>query len=255
MNDSLINNTAVGDTTNHLVNGATNMLSSDITILNQFLFGLVPYIALTVMVVGSIIRYDREQYSWKTGSSQLLESKQLRRGSIPFHIGILAIFVGHFVGLLTPNAVWHALGVSASTKQLIAMGAGGFFGLICFYGMVILIVRRLTNVRVRASGTRMDIAILLVLFAQLILGLGSIFVSVGHLDGQEMLKLMSWAQSIVTFDPTTAAASIASVHWIYKLHILLGMVIFVLFPFSRLVHMLSVPMKYIGRNYQVVRRK
>jgi nitrate reductase gamma subunit len=239
MNDSLINNTAVGDTTNHLVNGATKMLSSDITILNQFLFGLVPYIALTVMVVGSIIRYDREQYSWKTGSSQLLESKQLRRGSIPFHIGILAIFVGHFVGLLTPNAVWHALGVSASTKQLIAMGAGGFFGLICFYGMVILIVRRLTNV----------------LFAQLILGLGSIFVSVGHLDGQEMLKLMSWAQSIVTFDPTTAAASIVSVHWIYKLHILLGMVIFVLFPFSRLVHMLSVPMKYIGRNYQVVRRK
>jgi nitrate reductase gamma subunit len=121
--------------------------------------------------------------------------------------------------------------------------------------MVILIVRRLTNVRVRASGTRMDIAILLVLFAQLILGLGSIFVSVGHLDGQEMLKLMSWAQSIVTFDPTTAAASIVSVHWIYKLHILLGMVIFVLFPLSRLVHMLSVPMKYIGRNYQVVRRK
>ena len=231
------------------------MLSSDINVLNQFLFGLVPYIAMTVMVVGSIIRYDREQYSWKTGSSQMLESKQLRRGSIPFHIGILAIFAGHFVGLLTPNVVWHALSVSAATKQLIAMGAGGVFGLICFYGMVILIVRRLTNARVRATGTRMDLAILLVLFAQLILGLGSIFVSVGHLDGQEMLKLMSWAQNIVTFDPTTAAASIASVHWIYKLHILLGMVIFVLFPFSRLVHMLSVPMKYIGRNYQVVRRK
>ena len=146
------------------------MLGSDITILNQFLFGLVPYIALTVMVVGSIIRYDREQYSWKTGSSQMLESKQLRRGSIPFHIGILAIFAGHFVGLLTPNAVWHALGVSASTKQLIAMGAGGFFGLICFYGMVILIKRRLTNPRVRATSTRMDIAILLVLFAQLDFG-------------------------------------------------------------------------------------
>ena len=167
----------------------------------------------------------------------------------------MAIFAGHFVGLLTPNVVWHTLGVSAPTKQLIAMGADGVFGLICFYGMVILIVRRLTNARVRVAGTRMDLAILLVLFAQLILGLGSIFVSVGHLDGQEMLKLMSWAQNIVTFDPTTAAASIASVHWIYKLHILLGMVIFVLFPFSRLVHMLSVPMKYIGRNYQVVRRK
>ena len=124
----------------------------------------------------------------------------------------MAIFAGHFVGLLTPNVVWHTLGVSAPTKQLIAMGADGVFGLICFYGMVILIVRRLTNARVRVAGTRMDLAILLVLFAQLILGLGSIFVSVGHLDGQEMLKLMSWAQNIVTFDPTTAAASIASVH-------------------------------------------
>lgn len=231
------------------------MLSSDINVLNQLLFGVVPYIAITVMFVGSIIRYDREQYSWKSGSSQMLESKQLRKGSIAFHIGILAIFVGHFVGLLTPSAVWHALGVSAPTKQLIAMGAGGFIGVICFYGMVILIKRRLTNPRVRATSTRMDIAILLVLFAQLILGLGSIFVSAGHLDGEEMLKLMSWAQNIVVFDPATAAASIASVHWIYKLHILLGMVIFVLFPFSRLVHMLSVPMKYIGRNYQVVRRK
>ena len=223
--------------------------------LNQLLFVIIPYIALTVFFIGSLIRYDRDQYTWKADSSQLLESKQLRRGSIPFHIGILAIFLGHFVGLLTPNEVWHLLGISAATKQLVAMGAGGLFGIICFYGMCILIVRRLTNPRILAISSKMDISILLLLFLQLIIGLASIFVSAGHMNGQEMLKLMSWAQNILTFDPSTAAASIASVHWIFKLHILVGMVIFILFPFSRLVHIWSVPVKYLRRNYQVVRSK
>ena len=229
--------------------------ASQVSDMNQLLFAVVPYIALTIFFVGSLVRYDRDQYTWKADSSQLLESKQLRRGSIPFHIGILAIFAGHFVGLLTPTEVWHVLGVSASTKQLIAMAAGGLFGVICFYGMCILIVRRLTNPRVRATSSAMDIGILLLLFLQLVVGLASIFVSAGHMDGEEMLKLMSWAQNILIFNPTTAAASIASVHWIYKLHILLGMGIFVLFPFSRLVHIWSVPVKYLRRNYQVVRSK
>jgi len=223
--------------------------------LNQLLFVIIPYIALTIFFIGSLVRYDRDQYTWKADSSQLLESKQLRRGSIPFHIGILAIFLGHFVGLLTPNEVWHLLGISAATKQLVAMAAGGLFGIICFYGICILIVRRLTNPRILATSSKMDISILLLLFLQLIIGLASIFVSAGHLDGQEMLKLMSWAQNILTFDPATAAASIAPVHWIFKLHILLGMVIFILFPFSRLVHIWSVPVKYLRRNYQIVRSK
>ena len=229
--------------------------ASQVSDMNQLLFAIVPYIALTIFFVGSLVRYDRDQYTWKADSSQLLESKQLRRGSIPFHLGILAIFAGHFVGLLTPTEVWHMLGVSASTKQLIAMAAGGLFGVICFYGMCILIVRRLTNPRVRATSSAMDIGILLLLFLQLVVGLASIFVSAGHMDGEEMLKLMSWAQNILIFNPTTAAASIASVHWICKLHILLGMGIFVLFPFSRLVHIWSVPVKYLRRNYQVVRSK
>ena len=223
--------------------------------VNHFLFGLYPYIALTVFIVGSLIRYDREQYTWKASSSQLLESKQLKRGSRPFHIGIIMVLLGHFVGLLTPHEVWHVLGVSAEFKQLIAMGMGGFFGLICLYGLVILIQRRLTNPRVRATSSSMDIAILLLIALQLVLGLMSIFVSAGHLDGSEMLLLMSWAQNIVTFDGVQASESIASVHWIFKLHVLLGMTLFLLFPFSRLVHIWSVPLKYFTRNYQVVRSK
>lgn len=223
--------------------------------LNMIAFGIFPYIAVIVCFVATWVRYDREQYTWKASSSQLLESKMLKRGSKPFHIGIIMVLMGHFVGLLTPVEVWHFLGIHAEFKQLIAMGMGGFFGLICLYGMVILIVRRLTNPRVRASSSTMDIVVLLMLFVQLLLGLSSIFVSAHHLDGSEMLMLMSWAQNFVTFDALAAAQSIEHVHWIYKLHVFFGMTLFVAFPFSRLVHIASVPVKYVGRNYQVVRKK
>lgn len=223
--------------------------------LNTFFFGIYPYIALAVMVIGTWIRYDREQFTWKTSSSQLLEKKQLRRGSIAFHIGILAIFAYHFVGLLTPSEVWHVLGISTSAKQIIAIVAGGVAGVICFYGLTILIVRRLNNPRIRANSSTMDIAILLLLYAQLILGLLSIFVSLDHLDGSTMVLLMTWAQNTLTFDAATAAAAMTDVHWIFKLHVTLGLTIFLLFPFTRLVHMLSVPMQYLRRQHQVVRQK
>lgn len=223
--------------------------------LNTFFFGIYPYIALAVMIIGTWMRYDREQFTWKTSSSQLLEKKQLRRGSIAFHIGILAIFAGHFVGLLTPGEVWHVLGISAGTKQLIAIVAGGLAGIVCFYGMTILIVRRLKNPRIRANSSTMDITILLLLYAQLILGLLSIFVSLGHMDGSTMLLLMSWAQNTLTFDATTAVAAMTDVHWIFKLHITLGLTIFLVFPFTRLVHMFSVPVQYLRRQHQIVRQK
>lgn len=223
--------------------------------MNQFLFGIYPYIALTVFVVGTLIRYDREQYTWKTGSSQLLESKMLRKGSLPFHVGIIMVLSGHFVGLLTPHQVWDFLGITAPMKQVFAMAMGGIFGLLCLYGLVILIMRRMGNDRVRATSSNMDIALLFILLAQLVLGLISIIVSAGHLDGTEMLKLMSWAQNLVILNGSVAATAIADVHIIFKLHIILGMSLFLIFPFSRLVHIWSVPVGYFRRSYQIVRKK
>lgn len=223
--------------------------------LNHLLFGLYPYIAFTIFLVGSLVRYDREQYTWKASSSQMLESKKLRRGSVPFHVGIIAVLCGHFVGLLTPHQVWDFLGVTAALKQKVAMGMGGVFGLLCLYGLTILILRRLGNDRIRATTSTMDLVVLFMLLAQLCLGLISIFVSAGHMDGGEMLKLMHWAQSIVVLNAAEAAASMESVHIIFKLHIFLGMSLFVIFPFSRLVHIWSVPVKYLSRNYQVVRTR
>jgi nitrate reductase gamma subunit len=222
--------------------------------LYQIFFGYYPYVALSVFLVGSLVRFDHGQYTWRSGSSQLLRKKTLRVGSICFHLGILAIFGGHFVGLLTPKEVYHAVGLSTEVKQLLAMAAGGIFGLVCLLGMTLLIWRRLADPRIRATSSAMDIAILLILYAQLILGLSTIVVSTHHLDGSVMVALAEWAQRIVTLRGG-AAELVVPVHWIYKAHILLGLTIVVLFPFSRLVHIWSAPIWYVARPYQVVRRR
>jgi nitrate reductase gamma subunit len=224
--------------------------------LNQFLFGIYPYLALAVFFVGSLVRFDRDQYTWKSDSSQLLRAGQLRWGSNLFHIGILGIFFGHLVGLLTPLAIWHALGVTAPAKQLLAVVAGGAAGALCLVGLILLIHRRLFEPRIRATSRPMDMAVLLLLLAQLLLGLFSIAVSVQHLDGEEMIKLMTWAQHIVTFRGD-AAGNVADVALVFKLHLVLGMTIFLIFPFSRLVHIWSgfAAVTYLARAYQVVRSR
>lgn len=222
--------------------------------MNQILFGLYPYVAIAVFLVGSLIRFDREQYTWRSGSSQLLRRRMLVVGSNCFHVGVLVVLAGHFVGLLTPHEIYTSLGLSVANKQLLAMGVGGVFGVVCLVGLALLLYRRLADPRIRATSSVMDIVILLLLAAQLLLGLSSIFVSAQHLDGGEMLKLSAWAQHLVTLQ-SDAAAEIADVNPIFKLHILLGLTIFLVFPFSRLVHIWSAPVGYVGRPYQLVRRR
>ncbi|WP_333876902.1 respiratory nitrate reductase subunit gamma [Methylobacter sp.] len=222
--------------------------------LNTLLFGYYPYIAISVFFIGSLARYDRDQYTWRTGSSQFLRAKELRLGSNLFHIGILLLFVGHFVGLLTPPAVYHALGLSTSAKQILAVVAGGVFGGVCLRGIIILIRRRLTDARIRATSSRMDIFILLLIGVQLALGLMTLPISLYHYDGANMLLLAEWAQRIVTFR-SGAADQISEIGFIFKLHLFLGQTLFLVFPFSRLVHVWSVPLGYVTRPYQVVRRR
>ncbi len=224
--------------------------------MHQFLFGVFPYIALSVLLIGSIARYERDPFTWKTSSSQLLRRKQLMLGSILFHIGVLIIFFGHLGGLLTPIWVFDMLGVSHGAKQTLAVIAGGVAGVLALIGGLLLAHRRLADPRVRATSTVADTGILLILMLQLVLGLGTIVVSLGHLDGHEMTKFMSWAQGIFTFDGA-AASYIADVHPLFKAHLVLGLAIFVLFPFTRLVHMLSAPVRYVfaRKGYQIVRSR
>ncbi|WP_374526724.1 respiratory nitrate reductase subunit gamma [Novosphingobium sp.] len=223
--------------------------------IHHLLFGIYPYIALAVLAVGSVIRYDREPYSWRAGSSQLLRRKQLIVGSVLFHLGVLMIFAGHVVGLLTPIAVFDALGVSHSAKQLLAIVAGGFAGLLGITGATMLIHRRFFDPRVRAASSFADNMIILLLWAQLALGLGTIPLSLQHLDGHEMVKFMTWAQGIFTFR-SGAADQIRDAALVFKLHLFMGLTILLLFPFTRLVHMLSAPVRYVWRpGYQVVRSR
>ena len=224
--------------------------------LNQFLFGIYPYLALAVFLLGSLIRFDREQYTWKSDSSQLLRHGQLRWGSNLFHLGILGIFFGHLAGLLTPVTVWHALGVSAGAKQWLAIVAGGVFGAMCLVGVVLLLHRRLADPRIRSTSKTGDIVVLVLFLAQLLLGLFSITVSLQHLDGSEMLKFMEWAQRIVTLRGG-AADLVANASWVFKAHLVLGLTIFLIFPFTRLVHIWSgfASVLYLFRPYQIVRQR
>ena len=222
--------------------------------LDQFLFGIYPYLAMVIFLLGSLIRFEREQYSWKSESSQVLYKGSLRLGNNLFHIGIIGLFFGHLVGLLTPVIVWDTLGVSHTAKQLTAMIAGGIMGALCLIGLLLLLARRLGNARLAANTTWRDKLVLLWLIVTVILGLSTIFVSANHLDGEEMVALMNWAQHIVTFRGG-AAAFIAHASWVFKLHLFMGISVFVIFPFTRLVHAWSGfgSVTYLGRSWQLVR--
>jgi nitrate reductase gamma subunit len=223
--------------------------------LDNFLFGIYPYICLSVFFLGSLVRFDRDQYTWKSDSSQLLRPGQLRWGSNLFHVGVLFLFFGHSFGMLTPHFLYEPF-ISAGHKQLVAMVSGGLFGLFGFIGVSLLLHRRLSDDRIRANSKTSDIVLLVLLWLQLALGLATIPLSAQHLDGSMMMKLAGWAQSIMTFQ-AGAPALLAEAGFVFKMHMFLGMSIFLIFPFTRLVHVWSGfgAVAYLVRPYQVVRSR
>ena len=223
--------------------------------LHNFLFVVYPYICLAVVLMGSLARFDRDQYTWKSDSSQLLRSGQLRWGSNLFHIGILFLLFGHTVGLLTPHFMYEWL-ITAPQKQMLAIVSGGVAGVVCFIGLTLLLHRRIADPRIRRTSHRTDLAILVILWVQLVLGLATLPASFSHrADASAMLVLADWAQRIVTFRPD--AAGLVALDWPFKVHMVLGMTIFLLFPFSRLVHVWSglASVAYLARPYQWVRSR
>lgn len=222
--------------------------------IHSFFFSVYPYICTTVFLVGSLIRFDRDQYTWKSDSSQLLRTGQLRWGSNLFHIGILFLFFGHFIGLLTPHVLYQHF-ITPQAKQLVAIYSGGAAGLLCFIGLSLLIHRRVFDPRIRLTSHRTDLMILVVLWVQLVIGLLTLPFSFMHSDGSAMLQLSEWAQRIVTFRPDDTV--LYGLNWPYKIHLVLGMTIFLLFPFSRLVHVWSGfgTLAYVFRPKQIVRSR
>lgn len=221
--------------------------------LNNFFFNIYPYLCGTVFLIGSWLRYDYGQYSWRAGSSQILEKKLLRIASPLFHVGILGIIAGHAFGMLTPHWMYESF-LPVPVKQQMAMWAGGACGVMTLIGGGMLLYRRLSNERVRAASSFGDIMIIALLVIQCALGLSTIPFSAQHMDGSEMMKLVGWAQSVVTFHGG-AAAHLEGVAFIFRVHLVLGMTLFLLFPFCRLVHIWSAPVEYLTRRYQLVRNR
>lgn len=222
--------------------------------LQIFLFGVYPYIALAIAIVGTWVRFDLSQYSWKTGSSQMLRTKNMRWASNLFHVGIIIVLLGHFFGLLTPHIFYDRF-ISAGNKQILAVVVGGIAGAFCWIGLVMLMWRRFTDDRISNTSNFSDKLVLVILFVQLTLGMITIFTSAQHLDGLTMLNFAGWAQDITVLRPLQAAARIEQADLIYQLHMALGITIIMIFPFTRLIHIVSAPIWYFGRRYQIVRQK
>lgn len=222
------------------------------------IFGVMPYVALTVLLVGSIARYERDPFTWKSSSSQLLRRKQLVWGSILFHVGIITVFFGHLVGLFTPVWVLDALGIPYWLKQWMAVLIGGPAGIVALIGCTILLHRRLFDSRILVTSSYPDIIIMVLIWLQLVIGLLTITQTLQHMDGAEMVRFMNWSQSVLTWN-INAWSTLVDVHWLYRLHIFLGLLITILFPFTRLVHMISgfaAPVRYLMRSgYQIVRSR
>ena len=224
--------------------------------LQEFIFGAYPYLAGTIFLAGSWLRFDREQYTWKSDSTQLLSGSGMRVASNLFHVGIIAIFFGHLFGMLLPHSVFTGMGVSDLGHQYIAIVAGVIFGTMTFIGGLMLLIRRMTNARVIAAGRSRDVFTIFWLVLTVTMGLSTIPTSMGHAshgDASTMLLLVDWVKSVAMLQPNPSL--IAPVDLVYKVHVFFGMTVFLIFPFTRLVHVWSVPFGYLGRAYQVVRTK
>lgn len=222
--------------------------------LDLFLFGVYPYIAIAVCVIGCIIRYDAQPYNWRAGSSQMLSKKGTRFANNLFHLGILLIVFGHTFGLLTPKSVYEKF-VTPEQHQIFAMVAGGTAGIMVFVGLILLIKRRSMEPRVNRTSSLGDKIILWLLFAQVVLGLMTLFVSYHHLDGVTLEAIERYFQSFFYFGTFQSFEGIANISIIYKAHIILGFTLILIIPFSRLHHALSAPVWYFGRRYQIVRAR
>ena len=221
--------------------------------VNTLLFGVYPYVCLAVLLIGSLIQFDREPYTWKSDSSQMLRAGQLRLGSNLFHYGVIVVILGHFIGFLAPDwAVDWAL--TPVAHQLLAMAVGGIAGLVAIVGLTILIARRLGDPQIRLNSRKWDIAVVFMLWLQLALGLLTVPLSAFHMDGVLFETLMTYVKGVVMFNGG-AAALMAGVPLPYKLHVLLGFTIFLISPFTRMVHIWSGvgALAYLFRPYQIVR--
>lgn len=223
--------------------------------MSGFLWGALPYIAFTVMIVGTAYRYWTGERGWSTKSSEFLAKDSLKVAGPMFHLGLLMAFGGHVIGILVPKALTDGVGISEHLYHLIALGGGIPAGLLFFGGFFLLMQRRFGNPRMKVNTSTSDVVIYLILFLTLVTGFGgTILNAVGLLGDFNYREAISpWFRSILAMNPDVAL--MADVPIIFKLHMIMWMVTAIAFPFTRLVHCLSFPFEYFLRNRIIYRRK
>ncbi|GAB3266875.1 respiratory nitrate reductase subunit gamma [Arthrobacter pigmenti] len=223
--------------------------------MDILLWGVAPYAMMVVLVGGLIWRYRYDQFGWTTRSSQLYESKLLRIGSPVFHFGILAVIAGHFFGLVIPQSWTEAVGMSQDFYHFNALFVGTIAGVGTLGGIIILIYRRRKTGPVFMATTKNDKLMYVVLTAAIVFGLWTTLASVflgGH--GHNYRETVSpWFRSLFIFQPDIA--SMAAAPFSFHLHTLIGMLLFVIWPFTRLVHAFTAPLHYFFRPYIVYRSR
>ncbi|MCY9208273.1 respiratory nitrate reductase subunit gamma [Bacillus subtilis] len=219
----------------------------------QILWGIMPYIVLTIFIGGHIYRYQHDQFGWTAKSSELLEKKKLAAGSTLFHWGLLCVVGGHVMGILIPEGVYASLGISEHMYHKMAIGAGLPAGIAACTGLVILTYRRLFDKRIRKTSSPSDILTLLLLLFMMLSGVAATFLNIDSKGFDYRTTVGPWFREIVLFRPDVSLME--SVPLWFKFHIVIGYVVFILWPFTRLVHVFSLPLKYLTRSYVVYRKR
>ncbi|WP_221442951.1 respiratory nitrate reductase subunit gamma [Nocardiopsis algeriensis] len=222
----------------------------------MLLWGVVPYVVLAILISGLIWRWRYDRFGWTTRSSELYESRLLRIGSPLFHFGLLVVIVGHFIGLVIPESWTTGIGIPDTAYHITALSLGLVAGVCTLGGIALLIWRRRTTGPVFSATTRNDKLMYVVLVGAIVTGLGmtayfaGVEVTGGHTQDYRF-TVSPWFRSIWILQPDIAAMSQA--HAAYQLHALVGMALFALFPFTRLIHAFTAPVGYLFRPYVVYR--
>ncbi|MDN5863666.1 MAG: respiratory nitrate reductase subunit gamma [Gammaproteobacteria bacterium] len=224
------------------------------SIIDQFLYVIWPYLCLASLFLGSLARYDRDAYTWKSDSSQVLQKRKLQWGSNLFHYGVLIVLLGHFLGFMLPEPWVLAITQTETVHVMLAVVIGGSCGVLAFIGMSILIYRRVRYPRIRQTSRKWDLVVNLMLWAQLGLGIATIAFTAQGLGGEDFSHLVHYVQSIVYFRGDSVLL-LQGIPLVYKIHIVLGFTILGVAPYTRLVHIWSgvATLAYMVRPYQLVR--
>lgn len=220
---------------------------------NQFLWEVLPYIILTIFIGGHIYRYQHDQFGWTSKSSELLEKKLLRWGSNLFHFGIIFVFGGHVMGLLIPIEVYETLGVSEHQYHTIALLGGIPSGIAATIGIFILIYRRISVCRLIKTSTKGDWVSLFFLAIVVLSGMSATFFNIDSNGFDYRTTIGPWLRGVLTFRPNAGLLSNVPI-W-FKVHMVAALGIFAAWPFTRLVHVFSVPIRYLTRSYVIYRKR